>query len=83
MNDKYSLITEDAEKPEDVCNDGCIYKRDSSPEDEYCFKYFESMGSVECEVLWYYYNDKVIQYKSVFRESNQPLPETLHSHLTN
>ena len=51
FDDKYTLVKEGPEKPEDVCEDGCIYKRDSSPVDEYCFRSQENSGSVMCEVL--------------------------------
>ena len=51
FDDKYTLLKEGPEKPEDVCEDGCIYKRASSEVDEYCFKYHDNPGSVICEVL--------------------------------
>ena len=50
LDDTYTLAKTAPEKPEDVCTDGCIYIRESSPGDEYCFKYKESSGSVNCQV---------------------------------
>ena len=51
LDDRYSLVREGVDKPVEECRDGCIYRRDSSPEDEYCFKYEESTGWIQCEVL--------------------------------
>lgn len=49
LDDKYTLVKEGPDKPNDVCKDGCIYKRDSHPGDEYCFKDQETSGSIMCE----------------------------------
>merc|ERR1711970_705283 len=40
LDDTYTLSEDRGGKPEDVCNDGCVYTRDNpdSPDDEYCFK---------------------------------------------
>ena len=54
LDDKYSLVKEGSDKPEKECEDGCIYARDLSPDDEYCFKHNETTGFVQCEVLLYH-----------------------------
>ena len=48
LDDKYAFVREVSEKPQKECEDGCIYKRDSSPGDEYCFmnKDYYRMGSM-------------------------------------
>merc|ERR1712142_1111054 len=51
LDDTYELIKEGSEKPEDVCADGCIYRRESNPVDEYCFIDRESSGSVVCQAI--------------------------------
>merc|ERR1712013_201397 len=49
LDDRYELVREGSEKPEDICADGCIYKRESIPVDEYCFLNKETTGSVVCQ----------------------------------
>ena len=53
LDDRYELVREGSEKPEDICADGCIYKRESIPVDEYCFLNKETTGSVVCQVLMF------------------------------
>ena len=54
LDDRYSLVKGGSEKPEEECADGCIYRRDSNPDDEYCFMNKETTGLVQCEVLLYH-----------------------------
>merc|ERR1712025_209201 len=52
LDDTYTLSEKRNDKPEDICNDGCIYTRSSDPEDsddEYCFKSEETNGQAECQ----------------------------------
>merc|ERR1712142_1369523 len=49
LDDTYTLSERRNEKPEDVCNDGCIYTRENAPDDEYCFKSEETNGQAECQ----------------------------------
>merc|ERR1712098_566982 len=52
LDDAYTLSEKRNDKPEDICNDGCIYTRSSDPEDsddEYCFKSEETNGQAECQ----------------------------------
>merc|ERR1711942_148084 len=52
LDDTYTLSEKRNDKPEDICNDGCIYTRSSDPddsEDEYCFKSEETSGQAECQ----------------------------------
>ena len=42
-----------SDKPKEECEEGCIYRRYASQDDEYCFKNEETNGLVQCEVVWY------------------------------
>ena len=52
MDGKYILKEVVGEKPDEVCNDGCIYYKDENKDDEYCFKSVEDEEGafVQCEV---------------------------------
>merc|ERR1711970_1598162 len=51
LDDTYTLSEDRGGKPEDVCNDGCVYTRDNpdSPDDEYCFKSEVTEGEAQCQ----------------------------------
>jgi len=53
LDDVYSLKAEVADKPEEICVDGCVYTRAnaSNSGEEYCFKNEQSSGSLECQIL--------------------------------
>merc|ERR1712179_674360 len=50
LDDTYTLSEDRGDKPEDICNDGCVYTRGTpdSPDDEYCFK--SEVADLESEV---------------------------------
>merc|ERR1712025_52711 len=49
LDDTYTLSEKRNDKPEDICNDGCIYTRSDNSDDEYCFKSEETNGQAECQ----------------------------------
>merc|ERR1711962_93352 len=51
LDDTYTLSEDRGDKPEDVCNDGCVYTRGTpdSPDDEYCFKSEVTEGEAQCQ----------------------------------
>merc|ERR1711970_1580916 len=51
LDDTYTLSEDRGGKPEDVCNDGCVYTRDNPdrPDDEYCFKSEVTEGEAQCQ----------------------------------
>jgi len=51
LDDTYTLSEDRGDKPEDVCNDGCVYTRDNpdNPDDEYCFKSEITEGDAQCQ----------------------------------
>merc|ERR1711936_673600 len=51
LDDTYTLSEDRGDKPEDVCNDGCVYTRGTpdSPDDEYCFKSEVTEGESQCQ----------------------------------
>jgi len=49
LDDTYTFSEDRGSKPEPVCEDGCVYTRVSSPEDEYCFKAEETGGLAQCQ----------------------------------
>jgi len=55
LDDTYTLASDkgDIDKPEEVCNDGCVYTRANpvNPDDEYCFKTEMSSGEGQCQDL--------------------------------
>ena len=52
LDDVYTLKVEVADKPEEICVDGCVYTRSnaSNAGEEYCFKNQQSEGSLVCQV---------------------------------
>ena len=53
LDDTYTLVAEVGYKPEDVCDDGCVYTRNNTdiPVDcLYCFKTRQSYGLSNCQV---------------------------------
>merc|ERR1712179_48169 len=51
LDDTYTLSEDRGDKPEDICNDGCVYTRGTpdSPDDEYCFKSEVTEGESQCQ----------------------------------
>merc|ERR1719211_709109 len=51
LGDVYTLKVEVADKPEEICVDGCVYTRSnaSNAGEEYCFKNQQSEGSLVCQ----------------------------------
>ena len=55
LDDVYTLKVEVADKPEEICVDGCVYTRSnaSNAGEEYCFKNENTNGTLECQVSIY------------------------------
>ena len=64
LDDTYTLSEDRGDKPEDVCNDGCVYTRDNpdNPDDEYCFKSEITEGDAQCQVWYIQQSQGVSQY---------------------
>jgi len=75
LDDVYSLKAEVADKPEEICVDGCVYTRAnaSNSGEEYCFKNEQSSGSLECQNT----EDVASLDKSAIEEETRQLEEEL------
>jgi len=75
LDDVYSLKEEVADKPEEICVDGCVYTRAnaSNSGEEYCFKNEKSSGSFECQNL----EDVASLNKTAIEEETRQLEEEL------
>jgi len=75
LDDVYTLKEEVADKPEEVCVDGCVYIRAnaSNSGEEYCFKQEQSSGSLECQNR----EDVASLDKSAIEEETRKLEEEL------
>ena len=60
LDDEYALGKEGSEELDEECADGCIYRRDSNPDDEYCFINKKATGLVQCEVLLDHQNNGIL-----------------------
>jgi len=75
LDDVYTLKEEVADKPEEVCVDGCVYIRAnaSNSGEKYCFKQEQSSGSLECQNT----EDVESLDKSAIEEETRQLEEQL------